>query len=246
MVNYLYQEQAGLKQKYETVISLLGEVIETLKKEEMKLLNKNRVKSQRRCRFYNRGFCKEGSVCSFFHPSENCKEFCTSGFCSKRESCLQRHPFQCKYWSKGYCWRKESCLYLHKKEDKPNASKIDEEVSSLNEEDLKNPQNITNHEVSARDAKNDSKDELEESKSVDNVLDCQGCSNHHGQYNCKECHVQFCIDCIVRGNTPSTIFCLNCEEFCNESEDDTIEAIMAKARAFQFEDSDEIESESES
>ena len=41
MVNYLYQEQAGLKQKYETVISLLGEVIETLKKEEMKLLNKN-------------------------------------------------------------------------------------------------------------------------------------------------------------------------------------------------------------
>jgi hypothetical protein len=32
----------------------------------------------------------------------------------------------------------------------------------------------------------------------------------------------------------------------DESEDDTIEAIMAKARVFQFEDSDEIESESES
>ena len=112
---------------------------------------------------------------------------------------------------------------------------------------MKNPQNITNHEVSERDAKNDSKDELEESKSVDNVLDFQGCGNHHGQYNCKECHADLCIDCIVRGNTPSTIFCLNCEEFCNdEYEDDTIEAIMAKARAFQFEDSDEIESESES
>ena len=42
----------------------------------------------------------------------------------------------------------------------------------MNEADLKNPQNITNHEVSARDAKIDSTlDELEESKSLDNVLD---------------------------------------------------------------------------
>ena len=78
----------------------------------------------------------------------------------------------------------------------------------MNEADLKN------HEVSARDAKIDSTlDELEESKSLDNVLDCQGCGNHHGQYNCKECNEQFCIHCIVRGNTPSAIFCLNCEEF---------------------------------
>ena len=36
------------------------------------------------------------------------------------------------------------------------------------------------------------------------------------------------------------------EECNDESEDETIDAIMAKARAFEFEDSDEIESESES
>ena len=32
LVNNLYHEQAGLQQKYETVISLFGEVIEALKK----------------------------------------------------------------------------------------------------------------------------------------------------------------------------------------------------------------------
>ena len=151
LVNNLYHEQAGLKQKYETVISLYGEVIEALKKEEMKLMNRNRVKSQRRCRFYNRGFCRESPACPLFHPSENHQEFCTSGFCSRHEmeSCLQRH-FNVNTGAKEIVGERKAAFTFTRK--KAKASDSDEGISILNYEDLKNPQKMTNNKISARDA----------------------------------------------------------------------------------------------
>ena len=49
VLNYLYHEQEGLKQKYDTLIRLVSEVIEQLKREEIKVMNNSRVKVQKIC-----------------------------------------------------------------------------------------------------------------------------------------------------------------------------------------------------
>ena len=97
IVNYLHHEQKGLKQKYETLLNVVCQIIEALNKEEFKLLNKSRSQPPRRCKFFNRGFCKEGSACPFLHPLENCQEYCTSGSCLEGKKCIKRHPYKCKY-----------------------------------------------------------------------------------------------------------------------------------------------------
>ena len=205
-MNYLYYEQEGLKQKYDTLIRLVSEVIEQLRKEETKVMNKSRVKVQQRCSFYNRGFCRENSACPFLHPLENCQEYCTSGVCSNPKSCSRRHPFKCKYWKRGYCWRKDSCLDLHKEADEPNAPDVDEVEKVLieNEAAMDDFRKKTNDE--SKDTENYSKSKNFESESSDNDLDCQGCGKFQGKFNCKECGDNFCIDFIIRAKMQSENF----------------------------------------
>ena len=199
VLNYLYHEQEGLKQKYDTLIRLVSEVIEQLKREEIKVMNNSRVKVQKRCSFYNRGFCRDNSACPFLHPVKNCQEYCTSGVCSDPKSCSRRHPFKCKYWTRGYCWRKDSCLFLHKETDKANPPDVDEveKVVIEHKEDTDDSQKKTNDE---------SKDK---SESSGNLLDCQGCGQFHGNFKCKECDENFCFGCIIRAERQYV--CLNCE-----------------------------------
>ena len=55
-------------------------------------------KTIRICKFFNKGFCKFKSLCSFFHPKTNCViENCKDKLCEKR------HIIECKNWKKGNC-----------------------------------------------------------------------------------------------------------------------------------------------
>ena len=118
IVQYLQHEQVGLKQKYDQMVNIVSEIIKILKKEENKLVENMKKKSMKRCKFDNRGFCKQGtSFCKFLHADRVCEEYFTSGSCSLGSSCQLRHPWKCRYWRRGYCWRSNDCVFLHKTED---------------------------------------------------------------------------------------------------------------------------------
>ena len=120
MLHYLQHENNLLKEKYNQLHELLGEVIEAVKT-DAKQRFEQKVKNEKRCKYQNRGFCKEGSSCVFVHYNEVCSEHKSSGSCPQERICPFRHPNRCNYWSNGFCWRGPDCVYLHNPEDKDSA-----------------------------------------------------------------------------------------------------------------------------
>ena len=76
-------------------------------------------KSNKRCRWWNRGYCREGTArCPYYHPTEDCEQHLQDGHCFI-QGCTLRHRRRCKYWATAEgCFRKEDCQYLHV--DNPN------------------------------------------------------------------------------------------------------------------------------
>ena len=70
--------------------------------------------SNRKCRYYNRGFCKFEQKCKFGHPKLVCEEYVQDGLCLEKK-CPKRHPRHCRYWANTPegCSRNENCQYLH-------------------------------------------------------------------------------------------------------------------------------------
>ena len=68
----------------------------------------------KKCRHYNRGFCKFGRSCKYYHPKLVCEVYLQDGLCLQRK-CPKRHPRHCRYWSSKSegCTRNEECQYLH-------------------------------------------------------------------------------------------------------------------------------------
>ena len=75
---------------------------------------KVRSPSQKRCRYWNRGYCREGiSNCPFYHPPDDCGQHLQEGCCSSQR-CALRHRKRCKYFeTQAGCFRKGQCQYLH-------------------------------------------------------------------------------------------------------------------------------------
>ena len=74
----------------------------------------DKTKKEKRCRYYNHGFCKYREKCRFIHPKEVCQVY-IEGKCEE-QSCQNRHPRACK-WFQGEsgCRRSEDCDYSHDK-----------------------------------------------------------------------------------------------------------------------------------
>ena len=72
--------------------------------------------SKRKCRYFNRGYCKYGMNCKFFHSKVICNEYVEEGGC-QTTGCSKRHPRQCRYWTENPegCRRSDTCQYLHVK-----------------------------------------------------------------------------------------------------------------------------------
>ena len=114
-MQYLQHEQAGLNQKYNYLLSIVTEILKSLTNEELKI--SDRINTKIKCKFYNRGYCREKSECKFSHLNEICQQYYEFGVCEEGRGCKERHPNKCKFWLKGDCWRGENCLYLHKEDD---------------------------------------------------------------------------------------------------------------------------------
>ena len=69
---------------------------------------KNNLKDERRCKFWNAGYCKLNKTCPFSHPVIICSESkCTD------KTCKKRHPRTCKNWEKGFCKFSDLCEFTH-------------------------------------------------------------------------------------------------------------------------------------
>ena len=74
----------------------------------------NKQYPRRKCRYFNRGFCKFGKTCLFVHPSTICDKLLNGDVCKTR-GCQHRHPKNCRHWSKKSegCRRLDAChLYI--------------------------------------------------------------------------------------------------------------------------------------
>ena len=79
---------------------------------------------RKRCRYYNRGYCKYVSKCRYFHPEGICEDYEKHQKCERKE-CWERHPRRCKWeQSDGGCKRNLECVYLH-------ASQTNKEVENM-------------------------------------------------------------------------------------------------------------------
>ena len=85
---------------YEEIRNTLDKMIKTLS--DLKIeIKPERIPNEckRRCRYYNRGYCKFGKKCNFFHSVSVCEMFVQKGICSKL-GCPSRHPKDCRHWTR--------------------------------------------------------------------------------------------------------------------------------------------------
>ena len=96
---------SGKKAKSKAIHDVIEEVVSD---------HTTEIKKRKRCRYYNRGFCKYKNKCRFAHPTKICTIYEETGNCGDQE-CDKRHPKQCKWLqSIGGCQRGEQeCEYLH-------------------------------------------------------------------------------------------------------------------------------------
>ena len=95
---------------------------------EIKTVKDIEGKGRKRCKWWNRGFCREKESCAFAHKKEDCEEH-LKGRCTKKDCKTLRHRKNCKYFSSEEgCYRGDSCQYLHsemniEKEDTKNTDR---------------------------------------------------------------------------------------------------------------------------
>ena len=72
--------------------------------------NKPKERIEHRCKWWNRGYCREANKCVYNHPEGDCldhlKEECFN------QGCKLRHRRRCKYWGTGAgCYNGTQCQY---------------------------------------------------------------------------------------------------------------------------------------
>ena len=78
--------------------------------EKEKVAESNLVK--KKCRYYDKGYCKYQKKCRYFHPIEVCKTHLEKQKC-KENGCRGRHPRACKWFQRDIGCKRVDCGYLH-------------------------------------------------------------------------------------------------------------------------------------
>jgi hypothetical protein len=113
MVDLVYNGEAQIEE------NVCETFLKTLKVYKILKVKSNEETHKIRCNFFNRGFCKAGLACLFYHPEEDCEVHMLGNICSDR-ACYKRHRTLCKYKDSKHGGLKGSkCMFLHKN---PNGS----------------------------------------------------------------------------------------------------------------------------
>ena len=99
------QEMKEIKQKPPKV----KVPIDTIEKESSDIIVKT---VKKKCRYFNRGFCKYATKCRFVHSKHICKEHSKNRKC-ENEECQDRHPKSCKWLESKVGCKRNDCEYLH-------------------------------------------------------------------------------------------------------------------------------------
>ena len=101
----------------------------------MDIIEKNvvdvvKVKNRRRCRYYNRGFCKHTINCRYGHADKICQRYLETQTCNEKQ-CSDRHPKLCKWLKTREGCKRQNCDYLHCKQNyeesvKPKMNEVKE------------------------------------------------------------------------------------------------------------------------
>ena len=122
-----------------------------------------RKNSERRCKFWNAGYCKYQKDCHMRHPEDICKkENCND------KTCNDRHPRPCKHWKTGSCKFGLSCEFTHNKNIEMEQKKAEEYNCDNEKEGNINKDNIY-IDYDNIDSEDDSYDDTE------NKFKCQQC-----------------------------------------------------------------------
>ena len=70
------------------------------KVESEKEVDNNKAIKAKKCKYFNRGYCKYKIECRFVHPREICKIY-LEGKKGDDKNCKDRHPKVCKWWLQG-------------------------------------------------------------------------------------------------------------------------------------------------
>ena len=66
----------------------------------------------KKCRYFNKGYCKYEEKCKFGHPLEICEIHLESLKCTIK-GCKRRHPKTCKWFSREVGCKRQNCDFLH-------------------------------------------------------------------------------------------------------------------------------------
>ena len=107
------------------IIELQSIIIDLKTIKESTLTNKNEesIKILKKCRFYNVGYCRSKSSCSFSHPITLCKKEQY-----KDRECPNRHLKDCKNYMKSDCKFGKQCEFTH---DPKKRIKINQKVTQV-------------------------------------------------------------------------------------------------------------------
>ena len=83
-------------------------------KKQSPLNNSRSKKVEKKCWYFENGFCRKGSACNFLHPTEICKYFSKYGQCPQGLVCPLRHPLTiCMSYMEGGCNMGDMCVLQH-------------------------------------------------------------------------------------------------------------------------------------
>ena len=119
----LEEEMKKVMSEEEFVAEDINQMFKMLERLEFTVKRKTIVKESearhRKCRHYDKGYCKNGSRCIYFHPNHVCRIHLEGDGNCKDKKCWETHPKNCKYWiRKEGCTRGETCTYLHRQSTK--------------------------------------------------------------------------------------------------------------------------------
>ena len=106
------------KKRVDEAIKRLDEEMVKLRRDkkcdssEKPLDTNEKRKKERKCKYFNCGYCKYKDKCKFSHANKVCEKY-LEGKCDGSE-CPDRHPKKCKWFvGKNGCRRNENCDFWH-------------------------------------------------------------------------------------------------------------------------------------
>ena len=111
---------------------------------------KVKTKSQKLCRHFKKGFCKNKERCRYSHKVENCEDWIQEEGSCINKHCQKRHIPTCIYNNIGKCRFGPKCHYIHKTTKQNDLKK---ELELLKEENISLKQALKDLAEEVRDIK---------------------------------------------------------------------------------------------